>query len=160
MTTMSLLQAIDRAIEAETKAQSFYDDAAKKTADPGGASMFRELSAFEAHHRERLSALRASLGTTGTWIEYEGRDLTKVPPVEAAGRPAVGDHADALEALRLGVAAEEKAEAEYRALAGAAGNELGQKMFQRLADEESRHRKLLDEQYLALANRGVWFWND
>jgi hypothetical protein len=122
--------------------------------------MFRELADFEAHHRTHLTALKNSLAGDGSWIVYEGRDLSKTPASEAQGRPAVGDHADALEALRLAIAAEEKAVTEYKALAEVAGNELGRKMFRRLAEEESTHRKLLDEQYLALANRGVWFWND
>lgn len=160
MTTVAILEAIDRAIEAETKASAFYADAAGRTKDPGGAAMFRELSEFEAHHRERLTALKGSLQTDGTWIVYEGRDLSKTPTGEAAGRPAVGDSTDALEALQLAIGAEEKAQAEYRTLAEAAANEAGRAMFRRLADEEGMHRKLLDEQYLALANKGVWFWND
>ena len=158
--TTDILEAIDRAIDAETKASAFYADAAGRTKDPGGAAMFRELSEFEAHHRERLTALRASLQGEGKWIVYEGRDLSKTPPSEAGGRPAPGDSADALEALRLAIAGEEKAQAEYRALSEASGNEAGRAMFRRLADEEGMHRKLLDEQYLALANKGVWFWND
>lgn len=160
MANMGILQAIDRAIEAEDKACAFYTEAAARTADTGGASMFRELAAFEAHHREHLTVLKGALAADGSWIVYEGRSLSKTPASEAGGRPAVGDHADALEALRLAIGAEERAAAEYVAMAAAAGNELGRTMFRRLADEENMHRKLLDEQYLALANRGVWFWND
>lgn len=160
MANMGIIEAIDRAIQAEDTACSFYTEAASRTQDPGGASMFRELAAFEAHHRVHLTALKNSLAGGGSWIVYEGRSLSKTPGSEAQGRPSVGDHADALEALRLAVAAEERAASEYRELAEASTNELGKQMFRRLADEELMHRKLLDEQYLALANRGVWFWND
>ncbi|MBI5015117.1 MAG: ferritin family protein [Deltaproteobacteria bacterium] len=160
MATIAMLEAIDRAIQAEEKACAFYSDASSRTKDAGGASMFRELAEFEAHHREHLTALKNSLSADRGWIVYEGRNLTKTPGSEASGRPAVGDHADALEALRLAIAAEERAVAEYTALSDAAGNDVGREAFRRLADEERMHRKLLDEQYLALANRGVWFWND
>lgn len=155
-----LMNALERAIRPEAEACSFYLTAAGKTQDEGGADMFRQLAEFEKHHAERLSALKASLDADGSWIDYEGLPQASVPGPEAAGRPATGDHADALEALRIPIAAEEKAETEYRSLAKDAPDKAGREMFERLASEEATHRKLLDDQFYALSNRGVWLWGD
>jgi rubrerythrin len=160
MEKTNILEALGLAIRAEEQAEAFYAAAAEKTDDAGGKEMFRELAEFECHHKERLTQLRESLQAGGGFLRYEGRSLSKVPGAEARGRPAVGDHADALEALRLAIAAEEKAEAEYRNLARAADDEAGRRMFEKLAEEESMHRKLLDDQCYALANKGLWLWGD
>ncbi|MDF1553297.1 MAG: ferritin family protein [Deferrisomatales bacterium] len=160
MEKTDLLAALDRAITAESEAQAFYLAAADKTDDTGGAAMFRELAAFESHHREHLKALKASLNERGAWIRYPARELSKAPAAEARARAASSDHADALEALRLAIATEEKAEAEYKNLAHQADDANGKQMFQRLAEEEAVHRKVLDDQYYALSNSGLWQWGD
>jgi rubrerythrin len=160
MEKTQILSALDRAILAETEAQKFYAQAAGTTDDAGGAQMFRELSAFEDHHREHLEKLKSSLQGQAGWIDYPAKKIAKVPAAEAKGRKAVGSHADALEALRLAIAAEERAMAEYQALANGAPDERGRQMFAKLAEEEELHRKLLDDQYYALTNRGVWLWGD
>ncbi|GAB4278101.1 MAG: hypothetical protein Kow0092_33880 [Deferrisomatales bacterium] len=160
MEPTDVLAALSQAIQAEEEARAFYENASRSTDDPGGAEMFAELARFEAHHRDRLVALRDSLDAGGGWVAYDGRPLPQTPSAEASGRKAVGAHAGVLEALRVAVAAEERAEAQYRALAREAPDEKGRAMFEALAAEEAMHRKLLDDQYYALANRGVWLWGD
>lgn len=155
-----ILAALDAAIQGEAEAQAFYRAAAEKTDDPGGRAMFGELAAFEAHHEELLTALKQSLAAGQGWITYEGRTLAKVPASEVKGAPTPGAHTDALEALRLAIAAEQKAEAQYRALGRSAADRAGREMFERIAAEEALHRKLLDDQFFALTNRGVWQWGD
>lgn len=160
MEKTQILGALDHAIQAETEAREFYADAATKTDDSGGAEMFRELAEFELHHRDYLERLKTSLQVSGGWIEYPAKQFSKLPAAEARGRKAVGNHSDALEALRIAIAAEERAISEYRALAEKAPDELGRKMFEKLVDEEELHRKLLDDQYYALTNKGLWLWGD
>ncbi|MDW7712415.1 MAG: ferritin family protein [Deferrisomatales bacterium] len=155
-----ILSALDRAIQAEREAHAFYAKAAGETDDPGGAEMFRELAAFERHHEEHLKGLKASLESQAGWIHYPGRKIAKVPAAEAQGRKAAGSHANALDALRIAIGAEERAITEYRTLAAEAPDARGQDMFRKLAEEEELHRKLLDDQYYALTNRGVWIWGD
>ena len=154
-----ILKAVERAVAAEEKAR-LLPRGRRQTEDPGGAAMFHELAEFEKHHRDRLEELRANLRSGGAWIHYRGRTLPEVPAAEAAGRAAPGPRSDALEALRLAIAAEERAQAEYEALAQQAEDEAGRQMFSTLAEEEAMHRKLLDDQYYALSNRGVWLWGD
>jgi rubrerythrin len=160
MEKTQILSALDRAIQAEHEANVFYANAASQTDDPAGARMFHELADFEKHHEEHLRTLKSSLEAQGSWISYPGKKIFKVPAAEATGRKAAGPHANALDALRIAIAAEEKAISEYRALAVGAPDAKGQEMFQKLAEEEELHRKLLDDQYYALTNRGVWLWGD
>jgi len=75
---------------SEEQARSFIR-LRHRNARPGGAAMFQELAAFEGHHRDRLVALRDSLRKADTWIEYKGRDLSKRPTAEAAGRSGVDE---------------------------------------------------------------------
>ena len=160
MDTKEALAALDGAIRAEENARSFYRSAADRTSDPAGASMFRELADFEEHHRERLVALRTSLAGDGKWIPYAGRDLSAGASTEARGRSVAGPSTDALEALQIAIQAEERAEAEYKALAEKTRDADGKRMFERLASEEAMHRRVLDDQYYSLTNRGVWVWGD
>ena len=160
MQKTDLFSALDRAIAGEKEARSFYLAAAARTDDPGGAAMFQELADFESHHQEHLEALKASLSKQGAWIQYPPRNFSKTPAAEAQGRVSGGHHTDALEALRLAIAAEENAAAEYQKLAGQADDVQGKQMFERLAEEEALHRRVLDDQYYALTNRGVWLWGD
>jgi len=160
MLKTDILAALDAAIQGEAEAQAFYRAAAEKTDDPGGRAMFLELVEFEAHHQQHLEALKQSLSAGGAWVSYEGRTLSKVPAGEIAGTPAPGAHSGALEALRVAIGAEEKAEAQYRALSREAPDAAGREMFERMAAEEAGHRKLLDDQFYALSNHGVWVWGD
>ncbi len=157
-----LLQALDRAVRAEENARAFYLAAAERTGDPAGARMFRDLAAFEEHHRSQLLRLRDALAAGNGWIAYEPRPVPE-PGAGAPGERAakvVGDRTGALDALRQAIEAERRAEAEYRDLAAQAPDARGQAMFARLAEEEAGHRRLLDDQYFALANRGAWAWGD
>jgi len=154
-------EELAEAIRGEEEAARFYAEAAAKTSDPSGAAMFRELAAFERHHREHLEALRGSLARQGGWVAYPPREFPAVPPEGGkAPRLPEGERADAAFALRTALAAEERAEARYRELAGKAPSGEGRKMFHRLAEEEAMHRRLLDDQLFALSNRGVWLWGD
>lgn len=160
MTDFSLEQELDKAIRGEEEAANFYAEAAKRTSDPSGAAMFRELTEFEKHHREHLTALRDTLQKGGTWIAYPSRELPAAKAKANAARLSDLEHADAKTALRAAIAAEEKAEADYKALAAAISSPEGKKMFTRLAEEEALHRRLLDDQLYALSNQGVWLWGD
>jgi rubrerythrin len=160
MLKTDILAALDAAIRGEAEAQAFYRAAAENTDDPGGRAMFRELAQFEAHHQRHLEALKQSLAAGGAWVAYEGRTLSKMPAGEVTGVAAPGAHSGALEALRIAIGAEEKAEAQYRALSRSASDRVGQEMFERIAAEEADHRKLLNDQFYALSNHGVWVWGD
>ena len=159
MQTDALIEILDRAIQAETEASEFYSSAARTTDNAGGREMFLELAAFEDHHRRHLDLLRASLASKGGFIAYPARGLERGAEAKTS-RAAAGPHDDSLTALRTAIDAEKRAEAQYREIAGKLADESGRAMFLRLAEEESMHRRILDDQYYALTNRGEWVWGD
>ncbi len=160
MRPTDLRQALDEAIRAEEEARAFYEQAAEQTDHPGGRAMFRELAAFEHHHRRHLEELREALAGGRPWPAYTPRDLPTRRAAEAPPRTPPSSHADALEALRLAAETEAEAETRYRGLAQEAPDRRGREFFLRLAEEEAMHRKVLEDQYFALSNRGVWLWGD
>jgi rubrerythrin len=159
MQTETLIGILDRAIRAEAEASEFYSSAAKVTHDAGGRGMFLELADFEDHHHRHLELLRASLAEKGEFIAYPARGLERGAESKTS-RAAVGPHDDSLAALRTAIEAEKKAETQYREIAGKIADDAGKAMFLRLAEEETMHRRVLDDQYYALTNRGEWVWGD
>lgn len=159
MSDKELIDILERAIEEEVAAKAFYEEAARTTNDPGGRSMFMELAFFEQHHKEHLEALRDSLAAKSGFIRYPPKTIGSAAEGKP-GRPAVGPKDDILSALRTAIAAEEKAQAIYRGIADTTDDPDGKEMFSRLAEEESLHRRMLDDQYYALSNRGEWLWGD
>ncbi len=155
----TLMELLDRAIQGETEASEFYTSASRITHDAGGRAMFLELASFEDHHRRHIALLRASLASKGGFITYPSRGL-ELGAETKAGRLSTGPNDDSLAALRTAIEAEKMAESRYREIAATIADEKGKTMFLRLAEEESMHRRILDDQYYALTNRGEWVWGD
>jgi rubrerythrin len=65
-----------------------------------------------------------------------------------------------MDALKIGIRGEKKAEAYYRSMAELVKDPRGKDMYKRLAQEESLHEKILNDQYYSLHNTGVWSWGD
>jgi rubrerythrin len=65
-----------------------------------------------------------------------------------------------MDALKIGIREEKKVEAYYRSMAELAKDPRGKDMYKRLAEEESLHEKILNDQYYSLHNTGVWSWGD
>ena len=53
---------------------------------------------------------------------------------------------------------EKEAEDRYVALAGEVTDPTGKAMFERLAEEEREHYRILKEAYRSLNDHGVWVW--
>jgi rubrerythrin/DNA-directed RNA polymerase subunit RPC12/RpoP len=155
------LKAIRVAMEAEKNAYQAYARAAKMTKNPKGKEMFQQLSEFEVNHYTKLKDLLKSLQEKGEWILYAGTSLKKKKiPLKAATPPKGQEQLTDMDALKIGIREEKKAEAYYRSMAELAKDPRGKDMYKRLAEEESLHEKILNDQYYSLHNTGVWSWGD
>lgn len=153
-------KAVKVAMEAEKNAFRNYARAAKRTKNPRGRDMFHQLSEFEMNHYLRLKAVAKSLEEKGEWASYSGTALKKPKALEA-GPPLKGqDQVTEMDALKTAIKAEKKAEAYYRSMAELTKDPRGKEMYRRLAEEESLHEKLLNDQYYSLHNTGIWSWGD
>jgi rubrerythrin len=153
------LKAIRVAMEAEKEAYQTYSKAAKKTKNPKGRSMFQQLSEFEMNHFQKLKDLLKSLEEKGEWILYSGTSFKKTIPIKSE-KPKGQEQLTDMDALRMAIREEKKAQAYYRSMAVLAKDTRGRDMYKRLADEEVLHEKVLNDQYYSLHNTGVWSWGD
>jgi len=155
------LKAVRVAMEAEIKAYQTYAKAAKMTKNPKGKEMFQQLSEFEMNHYTRLKDLLKSLQEKGEWILYAGTSLKmKKIPLKASIPSKGQEQLTDMDALKIGIREEKKAEAYYRSMVELAKDPRGKDMYKRLAEEEALHEKILNDQYYSLHNTGVWSWGD
>ena len=154
------VKAIRVAIEAEKEAFQAYSKAAKRTKNPKGRDMFQQLSEFEMNHYQKLTGLLKSLQEKGELILYQGTSLKKKTIPLKMEKPKGNEQLTDMDALKIAIREEKKALAYYRSLAELTRDPRGRDMYKRLADEESLHEKLLNDQYYSLHNTGLWSWGD
>ena len=154
------IKAVKIAMESEKGAYQNYSKMAKKTKNPKGRDMFQQLSEFEMNHYNKLKTLLNSLQEKREWILYEGTTLKKKPIPMKAEKPRGQEQLTDMDALKIAVREEKKAQAYYRSMAELTKDARGKDMYKRLANEEALHEKLLNDQYYSLHNTGVWSWGD
>ena len=154
------IKAVKVAMEAEMNAYQAYSKAAKKTINPKGRDMFRQLSEFEMNHYQKLKDLLKSLQEKGEWILYEGTTLKRKAIPLKIGKPKGQEQLTDMDALKIATREEKKAQAYYRSMAELTDDPRGRDMYKRLASEEALHEKLLNDQYYSLHNTGLWSWGD
>ncbi len=154
------IKAIKVAMEAEKNAYQTYSKAAKMTKNSKGRDMFQQLSEFEMNHYQKLKDLSESLQEKGEWIIYSGTSFKKRAPIKVE-KPTKGqDQLTDMDALKIAIREEKKAQAYYRSMAELTRDPRGKDMYKRLANEEALHEKILNDQYYSLHNTGIWSWGD
>jgi rubrerythrin len=155
-------EALDIAMEAELQAQAFYAQAAAQVQDPNGRDLLGRLAAFENYHYQKLAELAQALKEDGAFIEYEARTVEQFSPLVGRGE-AGGTHLqelhDVVSILSKAIENEKVARAQYQALAETTSDDLGQAMFRDLANEETIHQRILEDEFFSLSNQGVWGWS-
>src|SRR4030043_1209623 len=154
------IKAVHLAMEAEKNAYQTYSKAAKQTKNPKGRDMFQQLSESEMNHYQKLKNLSKSLQEKGEWILYEGTSLKKKKIPLKAQKPKGQEQLSDMDALKIAIREEKKAQVYYRSMAELTKDPRGKDMYKRLADEEMLHEKLLNDQYYSLHNTGIWSWGD
>ena len=156
---VGILEAIDIAMEAEMKAQQFYADAAKRVINVRGRNLLEQLADFEQNHYNKLKTLKDALTSSGEYIKYEG---TEFKPFKAEVTGTLeSDKAGVLDVLKIAIDAETKAKDHYTKMAEATNDPEGKAMFEKLADEEDFHRRILNDEFYNLSNEGgTWTWGD
>jgi rubrerythrin len=158
---LGLEEALEIAMDAELKAQAFYAQAAVVVQDPRGRDLLGRLAAFEQYHYQKLAELSRSLEGNGQFIEYETQTIEQFAPLVGGGETA-GTELEALKdeaaILSKAIENEEIAGERYRVLAGETDDPASQDMFRKLANEELIHQRILEDEFFALSNQGVWGW--
>jgi rubrerythrin len=147
-------------MEAEKEATQFYSKASKKTKNPKGRDMLQQLSEFEMNHYQKLKGLSKSLQEKGEWILYSGTSFKKKSIPLKMEKPKGQEQLTDMDALKMAIREEKKAQAYYRSMAELTKDPRGKDMYKRLANEEALHEKVLNDQYYSLHNTGLWSWGD
>lgn len=160
---IGMLEAIEIAMEAESKANKFYLAAVKKTANERGKNLLQQLANFEQTHYDKLKELKNSLETVGEYIKYEGTKFIEFKAsigAEVSGKIEANTD-DVLNILTLAIDAEKKAHDHYRKMESSTNDSKGKEMFKKLAEEETLHRRILSDEFYQISNQGgVWSWGD
>jgi len=160
---LGLMEAINIAMEAEAKANKFYADSAKKVASDQGKNLLKQLADFEQNHYNKLNELKTSLEKEGKFIKYQGTEFKPFKlevAVEGAGTIEPNKD-DVMDILGMAIEAESKAHQHYKRMANETKDKNGKEMFQKLADEETMHRRILSDEFYQVANSGgMWIWGE
>ena len=121
----------------EVEAEAFYRDWAGKVQDPGVRQLFTELASWEHGHVEKLSRVKPEeLLSQGPPRDLKISELL----VEVGASPDMS----LVEALTVAMNREAASVRLYEGLAALGGPAKG--LFSALADEERRHKRLLEEE--------------
>lgn len=161
---LTLVDAIQIALQAEKKAAAAYSDAAKNAPHVALEGLFNGLADVEQHHYDKVAELAASLQKKGKYIVYETPSTSIAPQSEVelakdAADVLGGKKVSMMDVLTMAQNIEQQADKRYSALAEQTSDRDGKAMFQQLAKEERSHLKLLTEVYWNLNDRGVLSWS-
>ena len=157
----AIVEQIQAAMEAEAAASKFYRDSAAKTSSQEGQDLLTQLADFEQSHYDNLAKLKDSLTQGEGYIDYSGTTFRKTEIPEAAKKKVEENIDDVIEILGVAIDAEMKAYDRYSKMAKEAEDPKGRAMFEKFAEEESFHRRILADQHFQLSNRGgIWFYSD
>jgi rubrerythrin len=151
----SLADSIRIAKENEKNAADFYANGAKAVENPMARKLFDQLTDFEKIHFERLTALEELLEKKGAFIAYGGTDFV-LPPNLVIKMPELPNWPSVMNIITEAKGLETRAEQGYNALAELTTNPQGHDMFVKLAEEEHKHYRILEDVYWTLTNLGEW----
>ena len=163
MTKLGIEEAIEIAMKGELAAQVFYAQAAAEVEDRAGRELLGRLAAFEQHHYRKLAELASSLRQDHRFICYEASStLERFSPLIVRGEAAgslLEQYHDVPGILSQAIENEKNAGLRYRLLVDETSDPNGQDMFRKLAEEESLHQRILEDEFFSLSNKGVWGWS-
>jgi len=151
----TILEGLERAIEAEIEGYHFYTMAAEATSDPKGKEVFAALARDEQGHAEYLRRQYASLSSTGkvdAEASYQGMEPLSGPsPIFSDSIKArIGQAHFEMTALSIGIQLEADAQRFYKEQADLAEDPEVTRFYRDLARWEAGHYHALLSQQEAL----------
>jgi rubrerythrin len=135
-------EVISFAIRKEAEAYNLYTTYGQKVNDPAAKTMFAELAKQEKRHREILEGV--------TKKDVEKYKLERIPDMKISDfidQEKFSPNMDFAAALRLAIKREEASFKLYHHMAEGTGDAELKKLFSVLAQEESKHKLRLENQY-------------
>lgn len=159
------LDALEVALNNETREREFYLQNAKRTTNPVGKAMFRQIADEELEHYERLKELHGKWEKEQKWPESVPlrvkntlvRDVLK-GVVEKTAKLPPGDKND-LAAVRTAIEFEAAGAVYYADLRDKSADPKEKAFFNLLADMEHEHYVTLKDTEELMTNPASWFRN-
>ena len=149
--TEERIQALEVALNNESREKEFYLKHAERTTNPLGKLMFASIASDEDEHYQRILALHRRLIQDGKWpetvpIQVKGTEVKKVlndfvKSVDTTSKVKTDD----LEAVKVAIDFETKGEKFYTDLAKKVENQMEKKFYEFLSSIEREHRLSLVE---------------
>ncbi|HUT18857.1 MAG TPA: ferritin family protein [Anaerolineae bacterium] len=160
---LTVVDAIQMALESEKKAAATYGDAAENAPHVALERLFNGLAGLEQHHYDKVAELAASLQKKGKYIVYEASSISipaqsEIEIAGVAGDILGGKKVSMMDVLTMAQNVEQQLDKWYSALAEKTSDRDGKAMFEWLAKEERSHLDLLTTVYWNLNDRGVLAW--
>ncbi len=157
------LNALEVALNNEKSERGFYLKHAKRTKNPLGKAMFRQIADEELEHYERLKQLHEKWEQEENWPETVPlkvkdtivKDIFK-DMVKKAERMPPGD-ADDLEAIQTAIEFEAEGAIYYANLRDKVTDPKEKQFFNLLADMEHEHFVSLKDTEEFLTNPAAWY---
>jgi rubrerythrin len=165
--TTAALSVLRESIRNELDGKAMYEQAAKRTRDELGKSMFLSFAKEEDEHVHILQVQYASVNESGDWVDLDAArkaprdpELILFPQEEGEVKEIVPEGTNDLEALRIAKDFEQRAVRMYEKAAADSVNPTSQSFYRQLAHWEGEHYRILDNSYDYLANKGEWYFQE
>lgn len=146
------------AMHSELMAKRFYEDASNKAQSQAGKKLFHDLANFEHRHFRKIEKIIESRNRGIKLEPYTPETVGGVKPeVEGEFEPNKDEIVDV---LILGIKAEKNAQERYKRMAEMTDNPLGKEIFEDLAEAESIHQKVLEDEFYSISNKGTIIWGE
>ena len=163
MKTEERIQALEVALNNESRERDFYLKHRERTTNPHGKSMFGSIASDEDEHYQRLLELHKLLQKDGKWPE--------TVPLKVKGTEVkviirrLGDSADTsskadvddMEAVKIAIDFETKGEKFYSDLALTVEDAVEKKFYELLSSIEREHRLSLQDTYEYFQDPAGWY---
>ncbi|MBN2621653.1 ferritin family protein [candidate division WOR-3 bacterium] len=151
-------ELLQEALRAEKKAKEFYTNAATKAQSEKGKEFFTQLAAFEQNHYDRVNIIIKAREEGKNAQPGAPQDIPMIKPeIEGQFEPNKDEIVDV---INKAIKAEKDAQDQYRTIAGMMDGEEGKNIFTDLADEETKHQRILEDQFYHVSNKGTIIWGE
>ncbi len=157
------LNALEIALNNESREREFYLTHARRTKNPVGKAMFQQIADEELEHYERLQELHEKWQTLGSWPEtipliVKGtvvKDVLKTVISKIDQLPPTDN--DDLQAVREAIAFEAKGAKTYADLCDQVTDAREKQFFSLLSDIETEHYLSLKDTEELLTDPASWY---
>lgn len=157
------IQALEVALNNESREKEFYLKNAARTMNPLGKLMFASIASDEDEHYRRILVLHKRLKEEGKWpetvaIEVKGTEVKDVlkkfaDSVDTSSKADTDD----LEAVKIAIDFETKGEMFYSGLGKKVENPMEKKFYEFLSSIEREHRLSLEDTLEFFLDPAGWY---